>query len=812
MFDPSYVRLLRPFAWLLLSVLLLEPACLFGQSNWTSQASGTPDFLSASGFGAGVFVTVGESGTVLSSPDAMTWTSRSSGTTEALRGVAFGSGTFVAVGNNGTVLSSTNGLNWTAQSSGTTSFLSGIVFGAGRFVAVGGAGAVITSTDGITWATAPSVDSRFLQGISYGGGRFVAVGSSGAILSSTDGLTWAVESSATSAFLTGIAYFGGKYFAVGQFGTVLSSSDASTWATESSGTLSWLRAATTDGTQLVLVGDGGTIVTSLDGANFSPTSSGVTSLLSGVFFGNGLFLAVGEPGASSGVILSAERDPGIRWAVDATSADEDAGSLTLTLERNGSTAAVATVEFLTVEGTATADVDFTATSGTATFGIGVASAEVMVALINNPQSEPAETFQIMLQNPDPNNLLLHPPASVSVTIIDAQDSDFDGLPDDWEVEHFGDVSLFGPDDDPDADNNSNSRELADGTDPDDANSASYSLSVSVPAGNGTVTKAPELPSYSAGQLVTLTPTGTGEFTFTAWSGDVTGTQDPLPLTMDSDKVISATFVLSLEAALDGDGFAWVTGGTGSPWAGQSAVTAGGFDAAQVGGLSIGQKSSVESVIHGPATVTFLWKISTNQFDSLRFSIDSSPQATLNGGVDWTAQSFPVGAGTHTLSWVYARNSTLSGGTNEAWLDEVAATFTYDDWARAFFSAAQQADPAISGPAADPDADGFENIREFVHDTNPRVRNVPASDRLALTEVMLEGESHLGLTWQQHKKRAPHVQVTVEASDTLLDGSWQALAASLEVLSEQGAVQTVRMIDPQSEVARRFYRLSYSLLP
>ena len=56
--------------------------------------------------------------------------------------------------------------------------------------------------------------------------------------------------------------------------------------------------------------------------------------------------------------------------------------------------------------------------------------------------------------------------AVSSKDFNAQDSDFDSLPDDWEILHFGDVASFGPDDDPDGDGNDNARELADGTDPD----------------------------------------------------------------------------------------------------------------------------------------------------------------------------------------------------------------------------------------------------------------------------------------------------------------------------------------------------------
>jgi hypothetical protein len=49
-------------------------------------------------YGNGLFVAVGEDGTILTSPDGVTWTQRTSGTSNWLNGVAYGNGLFVAVG------------------------------------------------------------------------------------------------------------------------------------------------------------------------------------------------------------------------------------------------------------------------------------------------------------------------------------------------------------------------------------------------------------------------------------------------------------------------------------------------------------------------------------------------------------------------------------------------------------------------------------------------------------------------------------------------------------------------------------------
>ncbi len=71
--------------------------------------------------------------------------------------------------------------------------------------------------------------------------------------------------------------------------------------------------------------------------------------------------------------------------------------------------------------------------------------------------------------------------------------------------------------------------------PDDA----YTLNVT--AENGSVTKNPDQQSYSDGSQVVLTPTANEGFVFTSWSGDATGSDNPLTVTMNANKNITANF-------------------------------------------------------------------------------------------------------------------------------------------------------------------------------------------------------------------------------------------------------------------------------
>ncbi len=60
-------------------------------------------------------------------------------------------------------------------------------------------------------------------------------------------------------------------------------------------------------------------------------------------------------------------------------------------------------------------------------------------------------------------------------------------------------------------------------------------------GTGSLTKSPNQASYPYGTIVQLTATpGTG-FAFSGWSGDASGSTDPLDVTMDANKSVTATF-------------------------------------------------------------------------------------------------------------------------------------------------------------------------------------------------------------------------------------------------------------------------------
>jgi hypothetical protein len=296
-------------------------------------------------FGNGIYVAVGESGTIIVSSDAEKWVSIDSGTSNTLVGVAYGNGVFVAVGENGTILTSFDGKVWARTESGTTypfyeiAFCNGIfitshgrmyrgpimtspdginwtersegfiyislaaAYGNGTFVVARGDDYLVVSSDGYTWTWVDSnTDFYQLYGVAYGNGIFVAVGYVvvgesvyGKILTSLDGTTWEeVETTTNFLPLSNVIYGDGIFVAVGLYGAIYSSVNGTVWSERSRWGSSLLYAVANGDQGFVAVGEHGSILHSRDGFTWEQKSEGPWLPLYSVTYGNGTFVAVGQ--------------------------------------------------------------------------------------------------------------------------------------------------------------------------------------------------------------------------------------------------------------------------------------------------------------------------------------------------------------------------------------------------------------------------------------------------------------------------------------------------------------------------------------
>jgi hypothetical protein len=122
-----------------------------------------------------------------------------------------------------------------------------------------------------------------------------------------------------------------------------------------------------------------------------------------------------------------------------------------------------------------------------------------------------------------------------------EDADEDGILDVWELQYFGYTYLYGGNDDADGDGFINRLEFMAGTNP--TNAASYFPVLNVATnGTGSIGVVTAREYYSFNESVTLTATPGEGKVFLRWEGDATGSQNPLTISMTTNKAITAVFI------------------------------------------------------------------------------------------------------------------------------------------------------------------------------------------------------------------------------------------------------------------------------
>ncbi|MEO7097896.1 MAG: PKD domain-containing protein [Luteolibacter sp.] len=200
--------------------------------TWTSSQLGLNQHMFGSVWDGSKFLLAGWDaeadwvGCILTSPtgNAGSWTRRVY-TGSTLNGIAFGGGIYVAVGDNGTIRRSTDGFTWSLVTSGTTNALTTVAYGGGKFVASGhaqgtsGTATILTSTDGNTWTNTSSgagvASWQDLRNVVWANDRFIASGWYGKVRYSTNlGASFSTTRTANDD-TPALAYGNGIWFAAG---------------------------------------------------------------------------------------------------------------------------------------------------------------------------------------------------------------------------------------------------------------------------------------------------------------------------------------------------------------------------------------------------------------------------------------------------------------------------------------------------------------------------------------------------------------------------------------------------------------------
>jgi hypothetical protein len=200
--------------------------------NWSEQLSqtvgGATKWLRAIAYGTvgvggpnspkrfGLFVAVGDAGTIVTSLDGVTWATNNSVTTDTFKTIAYGNQRFVAAAESGKIFTSPDGANWTHVTS-TASYFRALTFGNNVFVGVLDSKRVLKSSDGASWTDLMSTGlaNALINSINYGFDTFIVVGGAGSIYTSVDGVAWAKRLSGSNDELLGIAYGKNRFVAVG---------------------------------------------------------------------------------------------------------------------------------------------------------------------------------------------------------------------------------------------------------------------------------------------------------------------------------------------------------------------------------------------------------------------------------------------------------------------------------------------------------------------------------------------------------------------------------------------------------------------
>ena len=123
------------------------------------------------------------------------------------------------------------------------------------------------------------------------------------------------------------------------------------------------------------------------------------------------------------------------------------------------------------------------------------------------------------------------------------------------------------------------------------------------------------------------------------------------------------------------------------------------------------------------------------------------------------------------------------------------------WRLSTFSAADLPDAVRSGPLADPDGDGYDNLTEFAllslplnAASSPPITAAVNGPQVEFT--LTRRRQIFGLTWN------------IESSAALV--GWTPAATTVAVLSQTSTGETVRLSAPHAGAARRFWRISVTL--
>jgi uncharacterized repeat protein (TIGR02543 family) len=184
----------------------------------------------------------------------------------------------------------------------------------------------------------------------------------------------------------------------------------------------------------------------------------------------------------------------------------------------------------------------------------------------------------------------------------------------------------------------------------------YTLTVNT-VGSGAVSKSPNKSTYTQGEQVTLAATPGSGYNFGSWSGDLSGSTNPVMIPMDGSKNVTALFVTAGSLVISpADGLS-ASGTQGGPFSPNGKT----YTIENQGGMAI----------HWKATRTQNW------IDLSSVSGDLAPGAWTSVTVSINASGNSISAGSYSDSVAFENSTNGSGNTTRSVLLKVnVPTRTY----------------------------------------------------------------------------------------------------------------------------------------
>ncbi|MBN1188806.1 MAG: hypothetical protein JXA46_03560, partial [Dehalococcoidales bacterium] len=380
-----------------------------------------------------------------------------------------------------------DGNDWNPMYNPINTDLWGVWGSSGSDVFTVGSDGIILHYDGGIWSAMPSGTTKYLMGVWGSSGSDVfAVGSDGTILH-FDGSVWSAMSSGTTKYLIGVwGSSGSDVFAMGSDGTILHY-DGVGWSTIHGGTAKILNNVwNNSGSDIFGVGDDGTIL-HYDGAGWSAMSSGTDKDLWGVWGSSESdVFAVGN----DGTIL---RYDGLGWS------PVDCGY---------------NMDIYCVWGSSGGQVFVFAEDGIILYYPGGTGTQYTITATAGTGGSITPSGDVIVDAGEDQTFIITPDAGYSIADVLVDGSSVGAV----ETYTFTNVDA------------SHTIEAS-------FNSTTAALTIRT-VGGGSVTI-----KYSTGSAE-LTANPDPGWAFDSWSGDVTGTDNPVTVTLDNDKTVTAGFVES----------------------------------------------------------------------------------------------------------------------------------------------------------------------------------------------------------------------------------------------------------------------------